>query len=113
MFKKEILAICKNLLRKFITAAYLFLFDRKSLYDRLSRYKMIILPQENDPWRFESEVGRIQNTLLFQGMITNDLLADLEKVERKIISTAGNKISSSRNYTLIRAVVSIKNSKVQ
>jgi hypothetical protein len=69
----------------------------------------MIFPQENAPWHFEAEIGRIQNTLVLQGTMTDALLADLENIEKKVMENAGNKIAFSRKYTLMHAFASIKN----
>jgi hypothetical protein len=68
----------------------------------------MFLPQESDPWRYEAEVGRIQNTILFQCTITDVLLTDLENIEKKVTTNVGNKISFSRKCMLIHALDSIK-----
>jgi hypothetical protein len=107
--KKQTLKIYKKFCRKFTIASYLLLYNRKGFYDRLKRYKAMLLPQENDPWRFEAEIGRIQNTLLFQSTMTDTLLADLKNIEKKVTENVGNTNTFSRKYTLMHACASIKN----
>jgi hypothetical protein len=109
MFKKKIIMLCKKLSRKLKTAFYLLIFNRKGLYERLYRYKSTIFPQANDPWRFEAEIGRIQNTIQFHGTVTDELLADIEKLEKKITLCTAKKINFHRKCTLIHAINSIKN----